>query len=234
VAICQVDAARCIASTQDRSLVPTLTRALAEQRDEYDTGDGMIYVRASIAEALGVLGDERAIQPLTRAFGESGVEARTAISYALAVFGEKARAAGSKLAEAFDTPNLEAAPAIERLRAAAARSLCRVAPNVARATFAPVLREPFGDLRATRTALDAMRQSDVLPGLDDTLRVLADSFASRLSDAARSRSESCLLWWVCEGARNETERRGGAFSGPDCSRIDPECSLARLTSRSHR
>lgn len=227
VATCQVDAARCIAATGDRGLVPELTRALAEQQDGYDTGDGTIFVRASIAEALGVLGDTRAIEPLTLALGESHVEARTAISYALAASGERAREAGPKLADAFATPNPKAEPVIERLRAAAALSLCRVAPNVAGTTFAPVLRAPFENLRSTRIALDAMRQCDVLPGLDDSLHALGDSLARLPPDAARLRSESCLLWWLCADAHKETERRGGALSGPDCSLIDPDCSLSR-------
>jgi hypothetical protein len=170
---CQVDAARCAAAVGDTSMVPALIRALSEERDEYDTGDGKIYVRASFAEALGLLRDERAIAPLIRALGRSNPVARSAAAYALARFKQKARAAGPELETAFTVSNPQRDMEIERMRCAAALALARVAPDLATEVFSRVLREPFANLNATEDALDAIARSDAPLPVESALVELA-------------------------------------------------------------
>ena len=62
---CIVDAAFCLAYLKEEAntAVPVLIKALKKYRNVY-TGDGSIAVRSYIADALGLIGDSRAISPL--------------------------------------------------------------------------------------------------------------------------------------------------------------------------
>lgn len=62
---CIIDAARCLGEmgNEAKPAVPVLIQALRNYRN-VETGDGILPVRSSIAEALGAIGDESAIQPL--------------------------------------------------------------------------------------------------------------------------------------------------------------------------
>lgn len=51
--------------------------------DEFDSGNGVYYVRESVAQALGTIGDPAAINPLERALANSQPRAATAIEQAL-------------------------------------------------------------------------------------------------------------------------------------------------------
>jgi hypothetical protein len=67
-----------------RSAVPALLKALATGPGDHDTGDGVIPVRSSVIEALGRIGDPRAVDPVAHelaspAYTYVALEALTAL-----------------------------------------------------------------------------------------------------------------------------------------------------------
>jgi len=66
---CVVGAARCLEQRGPAAAaaVPALLRVLREGPNDYDTGDGVIPARTTVASALGAIGDPRAIDPLAEA-----------------------------------------------------------------------------------------------------------------------------------------------------------------------
>ena len=132
---CKIDAARCLQerAPRDGDAVPALIEALLHGEDVYDTGDGELYVRASYAQALGIIGDPRAIDPLVRTLDESSsLVARTAAAHALRTFGPRAKTAAPRLIAILrDEPALarcEEDCARLRMTRAGARSCRREAP----------------------------------------------------------------------------------------------------------
>lgn len=92
---CVAWAAQCLARIPEEAgpAVPALIEAL-RGTDEFDTGDGVIHVRARIAEALGAVRDPRAVAPLIWSLGASKPMARISILNALDAFAESASAIG--------------------------------------------------------------------------------------------------------------------------------------------
>jgi len=125
---CQIDAARCASLQREHALVPDLIRGLSEEVDEFDTGDGIIPVRAAFAEALGELGDRSAIDPLIEVLQHSSLGARAASADALGCFEFDAWAAVPHLERAKRTPNPSGDSDVEVLRSAASRALGRIRP----------------------------------------------------------------------------------------------------------
>lgn len=107
--VCLYWAAKCLGDmgTEAQPAVPALLKALREGPNDYDTGDGTIGTRSTVAWALGRIGDPSAIpglveavehaKPSDRYSGENAdshsVAARGAIAQALGSFGSQARSA---------------------------------------------------------------------------------------------------------------------------------------------
>lgn len=133
-----------------RETVPSLIDALRRDVDVVDTGDGLLEVRASYAQALGLIHDERAIEPLMEALGHSSPGARSAAALALGDLGPAARIAAAALSDPL--LNRQGVADCEtqcpmhcecgRLEWNAAQSLARVAPQEAKAAFAKILEGP--------------------------------------------------------------------------------------------
>ena len=138
-------AARCLSDmgSEARSAVPALIDAL-ENYPNYDTGDGIIYLRSQIAIALGAIGDEIAISPLIEILESedkmevsiSGIPSRwnNGSSYpevvrALGMFGEKAQAAIPKITSLLEIPE-EVDPRIRSYKKQACREAVKAIPLI--------------------------------------------------------------------------------------------------------
>ena len=108
--------------------VPLLIELLRQGKNDYDTGDGILMDRSAIAMALGMIGDDRAIEPLieklevserysmssyranfTRGRKRQMGAGHEAIAAALGMFGAKASAALPLLKTINEDPNSMAA-----------------------------------------------------------------------------------------------------------------------------
>jgi hypothetical protein len=160
----KLDAARCLQALghDAKGAVPALLDALRNDIDVYDTGDGLLLARGSYAQALGAIGDPRAIDPLIDTLRHSQVETRTAAAQALGEFGSAARNAADSLSEQLRDANRLAdcadpcgcsssnpvCPprcACARFKDATVEALALVDREHATATFARIMADPFGD-----------------------------------------------------------------------------------------
>ncbi len=76
---CLADAARCIGGLKFSSALPQLVSFLESGLNDVDTGDGILFVRARVAESVAELGDPRGLSALERALhrNDEAVKAET-------------------------------------------------------------------------------------------------------------------------------------------------------------
>jgi hypothetical protein len=150
-------AAECLGQMGEESApaIPALIEAVRDGPNNYDTGDGVIPTRDKIVQALGSVGDERALQPLLEAldnprpvdtgpgavgYASEEPQGEAAALEALGLLGPLAQGAVEKIIPFLSRPIKDSRD--ERIVRAAAQSLGRIQDTAAIPALIAALSDP--------------------------------------------------------------------------------------------